>query len=170
MQFDTLVHRPSVRVASLVSCSRNKHIFRCDQNGPPARRSERDWHWEGTYRFRYDRRYRQPDSDRLEKQPTDSRGLYWFPRLRGTAALQVRNGHRTLDRDLEGARSLGATLGDGSFVRSAREKLPNCWGALSVPRLRGTAALQVRNGHCRCNTLSRKSCRPNAISAKRFPL
>jgi len=24
----------------LVSCSRNKHIFRCDQNGPPARREE----------------------------------------------------------------------------------------------------------------------------------
>ena len=24
----------------LVSCPRNKHIFRCDQNGPPARREE----------------------------------------------------------------------------------------------------------------------------------
>ena len=23
-----------------MSCSRNKHIFRCDQNGPPARREE----------------------------------------------------------------------------------------------------------------------------------
>jgi hypothetical protein len=26
-----------------VSCPRNKHIFRCDQNGPLARRSEPDW-------------------------------------------------------------------------------------------------------------------------------
>jgi hypothetical protein len=25
---------------SLVSCPRNKHIFRCDQNGPSARREE----------------------------------------------------------------------------------------------------------------------------------
>ena len=25
---------------SLVSCPRNKHMFRCDQNGPPARREE----------------------------------------------------------------------------------------------------------------------------------
>jgi len=25
----------------LVSCPRNKHIFRCDQNGPPARRYRR---------------------------------------------------------------------------------------------------------------------------------
>ena len=33
----------------LVSCPRNKHIFRCDQNGPPARRSEPDWQWEGAY-------------------------------------------------------------------------------------------------------------------------
>jgi hypothetical protein len=31
----------------LVSCPRNKHIFRCDQNGPPARREE------GAYLNRY---------------------------------------------------------------------------------------------------------------------
>src|SRR5262249_10941710 len=31
----------------LVSCPRNKHIFRCDQNGPPARREE------GAYLDRY---------------------------------------------------------------------------------------------------------------------
>src|SRR5215468_7561462 len=31
----------------LLSCPRNKHIFRCDQNGPPARREE------GAYRERY---------------------------------------------------------------------------------------------------------------------
>src|SRR5262249_13756835 len=31
----------------LVSCPRNKHIFRCDQNGPPARRKE------GAYPERY---------------------------------------------------------------------------------------------------------------------
>jgi hypothetical protein len=31
----------------LVPCSRNKHIFRCDQNGPPARREE------GAYLNRY---------------------------------------------------------------------------------------------------------------------
>src|SRR6516165_10064936 len=33
----------------MVSCPRNKHIFRCNQNGPPARRSEPDWHLEGAY-------------------------------------------------------------------------------------------------------------------------
>ena len=32
-----------------MSCPRNKHIFRCNQNGPPARRSEPDWHLEGAY-------------------------------------------------------------------------------------------------------------------------
>src|SRR6516162_3552986 len=37
----------------LVSCPQNKHIFRCDQNGPPARRSEPDWRWEGAYLERY---------------------------------------------------------------------------------------------------------------------
>src|SRR5215468_11882039 len=31
----------------LLSCPRNKHIFRCDQNGPPARRKE------GAYPERY---------------------------------------------------------------------------------------------------------------------
>ena len=36
-----------------MSCSRNKHIFRCDQNGPPARRSEPDWQLEGAYLNRY---------------------------------------------------------------------------------------------------------------------
>jgi hypothetical protein len=35
---------------------------------------------------------------------------------RGTIEGQVRNDHGGLDRDLEGARSLGATLGEGSFV------------------------------------------------------
>jgi hypothetical protein len=29
--------------------SRNKHLFCCDQNGPPARRSEPDWRLEGAY-------------------------------------------------------------------------------------------------------------------------
>ena len=37
----------------LVSCPRNKHIFRRDQNGPPARRSEPDWQLEGAYLERY---------------------------------------------------------------------------------------------------------------------
>ena len=37
----------------VVSCSRNKHIFRCDQNGPPARPSEPDWQLEGAYLNRY---------------------------------------------------------------------------------------------------------------------
>src|ERR1700752_1940983 len=27
-------------MSELVSCPRNKHMFRCDQNGPPARREE----------------------------------------------------------------------------------------------------------------------------------
>src|SRR6516164_10276056 len=37
----------AARVVKLVSCPRNKHIFRCDQNGPPARREE------GAYLERY---------------------------------------------------------------------------------------------------------------------
>jgi hypothetical protein len=36
-----------------MSCPRNKHIFRCDQNAPPARRSEPDWQLEGAYPERY---------------------------------------------------------------------------------------------------------------------
>jgi hypothetical protein len=36
-----------MRDETLVSCSRNKHVFRCDQNGPPARREE------GAYLERY---------------------------------------------------------------------------------------------------------------------
>jgi len=36
-----------------MSCPRNKHIFRCDQNGQPARRSEPDWQLEGAYLNRY---------------------------------------------------------------------------------------------------------------------
>src|SRR6516164_8734573 len=40
-------------ISSLVPCPRNKHIFRCDQNAPPARRSEPDWQLEGAYLNRY---------------------------------------------------------------------------------------------------------------------
>src|SRR5262245_5267894 len=36
-----------VPIRTLMSCPRNKHIFRCDQNGPPARREE------GAYPERY---------------------------------------------------------------------------------------------------------------------
>src|SRR6516162_359763 len=36
-----------LRLDALMSCPRNKHIFRCDQNGPPARREE------GAYPERY---------------------------------------------------------------------------------------------------------------------
>src|SRR5262245_51753042 len=43
-------------------------------------------------------------------------GLPWGPRLRGTAALQGREDHWSLDQDLEGLRSLGAVLVDPSFV------------------------------------------------------
>src|SRR6516164_5957462 len=47
----------------LMPCPRNKHIFRCDQNGPPARRSEPDWQLEGAYPERYvtdEQRIRRP--------------------------------------------------------------------------------------------------------------
>src|SRR6516164_1248948 len=37
----------------LMPCPRNKHVFRCDQNRPPARRSEPDWQLEGAYPERY---------------------------------------------------------------------------------------------------------------------
>src|SRR6201993_838753 len=81
-----------------MSCPRNKHIFRCDQNGPPARRKE------GAYPERYvtdeqrgrrpifianppgrgqlavfprcsllTYRFRYARRSRLEKQPTDLR-------------------------------------------------------------------------------------------------
>src|SRR6516225_2247016 len=42
-----------VAIEMLVSSSRNKHIFRCDQNGSQARRSEPDWQLEGAYLNRY---------------------------------------------------------------------------------------------------------------------
>src|SRR6516225_4434589 len=47
-------NRPSL---ALLSCPRNKHVFRCDQNGPPARRKE------GAYPERYvteEQRIRRP--------------------------------------------------------------------------------------------------------------
>jgi len=43
-------------------------------------------------------------------------GLPWVPRLRGTAALQVREDHWSLEQNLEGVRSRGAVLVDPSFV------------------------------------------------------
>jgi hypothetical protein len=43
------------------------------------------------------------------------------PRLKGTAALQVNDGYRSLDQNLEGVRSLGAALIDKSFVSAAEE-------------------------------------------------
>ena len=54
----SLVHRlrrrrHNMRDGTFVSFPRNKHIFRCDQNGPPARRSEPDWQLEGAYLERY---------------------------------------------------------------------------------------------------------------------
>src|SRR5246500_598124 len=88
-----------------MSCSRNKHIFRCDQNGPPARREE------GAYLNRYvtdEQRRRRPIFNatlraaaswpffcvarstrmnqiwvlrsRLEKQPTDLRRRHHYMR------------------------------------------------------------------------------------------
>jgi hypothetical protein len=97
--------------------------------------------------------------------------------LRGTAALQVRNDHRSFDRDLEGVRSLGAALGGVSFVwsgqgmcrllgaghemegwKGGRMEIPIAFAEIERPycpvRLRGTAALQVRNDHLSFERLS----------------
>ena len=43
-------------------------------------------------------------------------GLHWVPRLQGTAALQVREDHWSVEQNLEGVRSRGAVLVDPSFV------------------------------------------------------
>src|SRR6516162_3856096 len=72
-------------------------------------------------------------------------GLPWGPRLRGTAALQVREDHWSLEQDLEGVRSRGAVLVDPSFV--CRNK-----GWANVGPSLGSAAardcsLQVRETH-----------------------
>ena len=48
-------------------------------------------------------------------------------------------------RNLEGARSLGAAPTDKSFIWSGQGWF-DCWRSLFVPRLRGTAALQVNCG------------------------
>src|SRR6516165_2755103 len=59
-----VLHRPV-----LVSCSRNKHIIRCDQNGPPARRDE------GAYLNGYvteEQRSRRP----ISSQPSGLR-VFW---------------------------------------------------------------------------------------------
>src|SRR6516162_3719923 len=45
-------------------------------------------------------------------------GNVLLPRLQGTAALQVNNRYQSLDRDLEGARSLGAAEPDGPMFFS----------------------------------------------------
>src|SRR5262245_51753043 len=58
-------------------------------------------------------------------------GLHWGPRLRGTAALQGREDHWSLDQDLEGLRSLGAVLVDPSFVLP-QQGLGQCWAFLGV--------------------------------------
>jgi hypothetical protein len=57
------------------------------------------------------------------------------------ASLQVRNEHWSLDRGLEGARSLGAVQDDASFVYSGQNMWPRS-GLYWVLRLQGTAALQ----------------------------
>ena len=49
---------------------------------------------------------------------------FLLPRLQGTAALQIRNEHWSLDQDLEGVRSLGAVLDDGSFVLPQKAMRP----------------------------------------------
>ena len=48
-------------------------------------------------------------------------------------------------RNLEGARSLGAAPTDRSLIWSGQGWF-DCWRSLFVPRLRGTAALQVNCG------------------------
>src|SRR5262245_22124165 len=53
LRFFHSVRIQTIQFLALMSCPRNKHIFRCDQNGPPARRSEPDWQWEGAYLERY---------------------------------------------------------------------------------------------------------------------
>ena len=58
--------------------------------------------------------------------------LLVFPRLEGTTVLQVNNGYRSLDAALEGARSLGAVLGDGSFVCRGKA-WAQCWVFIGVP-------------------------------------
>jgi len=40
LRFFHSVRIQTIQSLALVSCPRNKHIFRCDQNGPPARREE----------------------------------------------------------------------------------------------------------------------------------
>jgi len=64
----------------------------------------------------------------------------------GTEAIppkqMVRNDYWSFDQDLEGVRSLGAVLDDGSFVRPGDDRCPTLRVALD-PRLQGTAALLV---------------------------
>src|SRR6516164_4052491 len=47
LRFFHSVRIQTIQSLALMSCPRNKHIFRCDQNGPPARREE------GAYLERY---------------------------------------------------------------------------------------------------------------------
>src|SRR5215471_7254733 len=47
LRFFHSVRFQTIQSLALVSCPRNKHIFRCDQNGPAARREE------GAYLERY---------------------------------------------------------------------------------------------------------------------
>ena len=71
-------------------------------------------------------------------------GLYRVPRLQGTAALQAHYSYRSLDLNLEGARSLGAVSGDeSSFSRTGY--VSNA-GSLSGSAAARTAALQADYG------------------------
>src|SRR5262245_27651514 len=47
LRFFHSVRIQTIQSLALMSCPRNKHIFRCDQNGPPATREE------GAYLERY---------------------------------------------------------------------------------------------------------------------
>src|SRR6516165_2532797 len=68
----------------------------------------------------------------------------------GCKGLQPSRSGTTIDAlivFLEGVRSLGAVLGDRSFVWSGKSHVPIVRGLYWFPRLQGTAALQVRNDY-----------------------
>ena len=67
-----------------------------------------------------------------------------YYRTKAEAVPPKNNDHQSYDLDLEGVRSLGAVPADQGFVCSGKGMCRTA-GSLLAPRLRGTAALQVRN-------------------------
>ena len=74
-------------------------------------------------------------------------GPYWFRGCRGLQPSKVREDHWSFDRDLEGVRSLGAVLADGSFVWSGEGRGSTLRVLLGFRGCEGPQPSKIREDH-----------------------